>query len=302
MLDCLGERREGHVERVERGRVAGPGGGGDVLAGQRPSNGRAEGGVPRVIPGEPVGAGLDPPAGGVGFEDVAYRAFLRSSEGHIDEKLLQEAGALVPEQRYAWLRDHGLLDLYFVMLETESEKLGRVIRERIHAINPNFIFGAYQAGLPYSWFYRGLIRGLSTPEMPMLWLAFQGLSARELDLRRDVGAAYASLSSSRARAERFRDELIPARETVFAQMQLEHNYMLIGVFELLSARQQSFEAYTGYLEALRDYWVAHAQLARAVGRRLPDAAAPTPEPASEAPPSATETAPTHSHDHGATQP
>lgn len=134
-------------------------------------------------------------------------------------------------------------------------------------------------------------------------IAESELSARELDLRRDVGAAYASLSSSRARAERFRDELIPARETVFAQMQLEHNYMLIGVFELLSARQQSFEAYTGYLEALRDYWVAHAQLARAVGRRLPDAAAaPTTEPASEAPPPAPETAPTHSHDHGATQP
>lgn len=126
------------------------------------------------------------------------------------------------------------------------------------------------------------------------------LAARELDMRRDVGAAYARLGASRARAERFRDELIPAREEVFAQLQLEHNYMLIGTFELLAARQQSFEAYTGYLEALRDYWIARAELARAVGRRLPDVAAP----ASAAPSPAADSAPapehSHHHDQGAT--
>jgi hypothetical protein len=86
----------------------------------------------------------------VGFEDVAFHAFLRAAEGHADAGLLKEAAALAPAQRFPWLRDHGLLDSYFLMLEVESEKLGRVIRERIHAINPNFIFGAYQAGLPYS--------------------------------------------------------------------------------------------------------------------------------------------------------
>ncbi len=118
----------------------------------------------------------------IGFEDVAYHAFLRSADGYVDAKLLDEAAFVRAEQRYPWLRDHGLLDTYFLLLENESEKLGRMIRQRIHAINPNFIFGAYQAGLPYSWFYRGLIRGLSTPQMPMLWMAFQGQSAREVDL------------------------------------------------------------------------------------------------------------------------
>jgi hypothetical protein len=117
----------------------------------------------------------------IGFEDVSYRAFLRAAEGHVDAKLLSEAAALGPSQRYPWLRDHALLGTFYLLLEGESEKLGRLIRERIHAINPNFILGAYHAGLPYSWFYRGLIRGMSTPEMPMVWLSFQGLSGADMD-------------------------------------------------------------------------------------------------------------------------
>jgi hypothetical protein len=117
----------------------------------------------------------------VGFEDVAYHAFLRASAGHLDARLLAEAATLIPAQRYAWLRDHALLSFFFLQLENESERLGRLIRQRIHAIHPRFIFGAYQAALPYQWFYRGLMRGLSTPEMPMIWMSFQVLSADDVD-------------------------------------------------------------------------------------------------------------------------
>ncbi|MHC5543074.1 hypothetical protein ACYOEI_33040, partial [Singulisphaera rosea] len=119
--------------------------------------------------------------GAIGFEDVAFLAFLRASAGHLDDATLAEAATLIPAQRYTWLRDRGLLRLFFLLLENESEKLGRVIRQRIHAINPRFIFGAYQAALPDMWFYRGLIRGLSTPEMPMIWMSFQVLSAADVD-------------------------------------------------------------------------------------------------------------------------
>ena len=57
-------------------------------------------------------------------------------------------------------------------------------------------------------------------------------------------------------------------------MQEEVNYMLVGVFELLVARQQEYEAYAGYLEAVQDYWVARAVLTQAVGRRLPSSDQP----------------------------
>ena len=66
-----------------------------------------------------------------------------------------------------------------------------------------------------------------------------------------------------------RDALIPARETVVERSQQEQNYMLIGVFELIQAKTQEYDAYQGYLEAIRDYWLARLDLMRVVGARLP---------------------------------
>ncbi len=66
-----------------------------------------------------------------------------------------------------------------------------------------------------------------------------------------------------------RDALIPARETVVERSQQEQNFMLIGVFELIQAKTQEYDAYQGYLEAIRDYWLARLDLMRVVGARLP---------------------------------
>ncbi|WP_157622863.1 TolC family protein [Solimonas soli] len=95
------------------------------------------------------------------------------------------------------------------------------------------------------------------------------LAARTLDAERDVGAAYARLRTARTRVERYRRDVLPARETAVEQTQREFNYMLVDAFELLTVRRQGNAAYAGYLEALGDYWVARAELAGAVGRRLP---------------------------------
>jgi cobalt-zinc-cadmium efflux system outer membrane protein len=66
-----------------------------------------------------------------------------------------------------------------------------------------------------------------------------------------------------------REALIPARETVVERSQQEQNFMLIGVFELIQAKTQEYEAYQGYLESIRDYWLARLDLMRVVGARLP---------------------------------
>ena len=56
-----------------------------------------------------------------------------------------------------------------------------------------------------------------------------------------------------------------------ARTQEQVNFMLVGVFELLAAKQEQFDAYQEYLEAVRDYWLARVELGRAVGSRLPSA-------------------------------
>jgi len=69
--------------------------------------------------------------------------------------------------------------------------------------------------------------------------------------------------------ETHRDALIPQRESVVARSQEQQNYMIIGVFELIQAKRQEYDAYQSYLEAIRDYWLARTELSRAVGARLP---------------------------------
>ena len=100
------------------------------------------------------------------------------------------------------------------------------------------------------------------------------LDARVLDSSNEVKLANARLLSAKARAESYRSALIPQREAVVEQMEREVNYMLIGVFELLVAKQQEYDAYAGYLDAVRDYWIARTELARAVGRQLPSSDQP----------------------------
>jgi hypothetical protein len=46
--------------------------------------------------------------------------------------------------------------------------------------------------------------------------------------------------------------------------------MLTGAFDLIMAKQQEFEAYQKYLEAIRDYWIIRADMQRSLGGSLPD--------------------------------
>lgn len=95
------------------------------------------------------------------------------------------------------------------------------------------------------------------------------LDRLELDIDNDVHAAIGRVAAQREIAQSYRDALIPQREAVVAREGERYNYMLIGAFELLLSKQQEFDAYQGYLDAVRDYWQARVALARAVGTALP---------------------------------
>ena len=95
------------------------------------------------------------------------------------------------------------------------------------------------------------------------------LHSLELDIDNTVALSVDRLAMTRKIADDYRAALIPQRETIVARTQEQQNYMLVGVFELLLAKQQEFDAYQGYLEAVRDYWLARVELMRAVGAHLP---------------------------------
>jgi cobalt-zinc-cadmium efflux system outer membrane protein len=98
------------------------------------------------------------------------------------------------------------------------------------------------------------------------------LRALEVEASNGLGIAAAEVASARARANEYRQALIPLREAVVARTQERVNFMLVGQFELLLAKQQEYDAYEGYLHAVADYWIARAELARAVGTQLPSSA------------------------------
>jgi cobalt-zinc-cadmium efflux system outer membrane protein len=85
----------------------------------------------------------------------------------------------------------------------------------------------------------------------------------------EVRMQRAKLVAARQLVEYYRDIVLPRRNRIVAQTQLEFNAMLVGLYQLLQSKQAQVEAERNYIEAQRDYWVARAELERALGGPLP---------------------------------
>jgi cobalt-zinc-cadmium efflux system outer membrane protein len=69
------------------------------------------------------------------------------------------------------------------------------------------------------------------------------LSDLELHVKNDVARGLDQLASAREIAEAYRTAVLPQRELIVSSTQEEHNFMLVGVFELLQARRSQLDAY-----------------------------------------------------------
>jgi len=76
------------------------------------------------------------------------------------------------------------------------------------------------------------------------------------------------MRAARDAAVLYRDQIIPTREKVVAESQKHYNFMLVGATNLLQAKRDEIAAYRGYIEAVRDYWIARTELERAVAAPL----------------------------------
>ena len=96
-------------------------------------------------------------------------------------------------------------------------------------------------------------------------------AAVETSVRNDVRTAWERLQAFRSVVEIYRDDVIPTREKVVAESQRHYNFMLVGPVALLHAKRDEIDAYQKYIEAVRDYWTARAELERAVAIRIEEA-------------------------------
>lgn len=106
--------------------------------------------------------------------------------------------------------------------------------------------------------------------------------ALAVEVRSQVRRAWTRMESARRRAEHYPKVLLPLRREILQETQREYNAMLAGVYQLLQAKRDEIEAGRGYVETLTEYWVARAELERAVGGDLPLASG-TPRPAATEP-------------------
>jgi cobalt-zinc-cadmium efflux system outer membrane protein len=122
------------------------------------------------------------------------------------------------------------------------------------------------------------------------------LRALSVAVRSEVREARGRVELAREIATHYRSVVIPLRERLVTLMQQQYDAMLVGVYNLLAAKQNEVNAYREYIEAVRDYWIARSDLDRAAGGRLTGPAGASARPPAAASPSQP-AAPTPTHQH-----
>jgi cobalt-zinc-cadmium efflux system outer membrane protein len=104
-------------------------------------------------------------------------------------------------------------------------------------------------------------------ELPRAQDNYEALSA---EIGSDVRTARDALIAAHAVAEYYDKTLLPQRVTVLHETLLNYNAMQKNNYELLIAKEAEQMAERQGIEAIRDYWITHVQLERALGGRLPE--------------------------------
>ena len=81
-----------------------------------------------------------------------------------------------------------------------------------------------------------------------------------VNARSEVREAYTGYRSAYDIARHQRDEVVPLNQRIGEENVLRYNGMLIGVFELLADARTQIASVNGAIQALRDFWIAQADL------------------------------------------
>ena len=94
-----------------------------------------------------------------------------------------------------------------------------------------------------------------------------------INARSEVREAYGAYRSAFDLARHYRDEVVPLRKRISEEMLLRYNGMLASVFELLADSREQVGAVNAYLGALREFWIADAELQASLSGRAGGSAA-----------------------------
>ena len=81
-----------------------------------------------------------------------------------------------------------------------------------------------------------------------------------IEARSQIRLAYANYHAAFELAKQQRDEVLPLRKAVTEENLLRYNASQISIFELLSGAAAQAAGFDGYIQRLRDFWIAKSQL------------------------------------------
>ncbi|MDQ3198230.1 MAG: TolC family protein [Verrucomicrobiota bacterium] len=94
------------------------------------------------------------------------------------------------------------------------------------------------------------------------------LEAMAINIRSEVRESRDQLIAARDLTSYIGKRLLPTQQQALNLTLQQYNFMLKGAYDLLLAKQNEVAAERSYIEAWRDYWIARAELERAVGGSL----------------------------------
>jgi outer membrane protein TolC len=81
-----------------------------------------------------------------------------------------------------------------------------------------------------------------------------------IEARSQIRLAYAGYRAAFELAQQQRDEVLPLRQAIAQQNLLRYNASLISIFELLSDAREQVISVDGYIQSVRDFWIAKSRL------------------------------------------
>lgn len=111
-----------------------------------------------------------------GFEDTAFFEFLKVTNGKMDRKLWQGVYKNRGKDRYKYLKNSGLLGKYFQVLENIVKRNAEALRIKMEKIRPDVYFAVSNPILPVTWFERGVLRGFSQKEKPVIYFTMENIT------------------------------------------------------------------------------------------------------------------------------
>ena len=177
---------------------------------------------------------------------LAQRLDVQSARSEA-ESLAQSLG-LTRVMRYISLLEFGVLN----KMETGQE------RQRGWEIElglPIFDFGGARAARAERLYMQSVNRTIETA----------------IQARSEVRESYSAYRTAFDLARHYRDEIVPLRKRISEEVLFRYNGMLMSVFELLADSREQVIAVNGYIESLRDFWLAESDLQMALTGRSPGA-------------------------------